>query len=108
MTKVQYELRGNGLTNKIIGTGTPTAYGWLAQWNTATVTNGVYSLQSVATGAAKGTSAVVTITVANAAPTTSVVLPTTNATLRGSQYLDATAISGTIALLLRSNRGGPR
>ena len=94
VTKVQYELSGNGLTDQIIGTGTATIYGWFAAWNTTTVPNGTYSLQSVASGATNGTSSAVTITVANPAPTTSVALPSNNATLSGSQYLDATATSG--------------
>ncbi len=31
VTAVIYELNGNGLTNQVIATGTPTLYGWLAE-----------------------------------------------------------------------------
>jgi uncharacterized protein YjbI with pentapeptide repeats len=67
VTSVRYELSGNGLTDQAIATGTPTLYGWLAQWNTTSVANGTYTLQSVAaySGGVSGTSASVTITVNN-------------------------------------------
>ena len=42
-------MSGGTLTNQVIATATPTIYGWLAQWNTTTVPNGTYSLESVAT-----------------------------------------------------------
>ena len=47
-TAVQYEITGGALTDSLIATGTPTYYGWLAQWNTTSVPNGTYQLQSVA------------------------------------------------------------
>jgi hypothetical protein len=80
----------------VIATGTPTLYGWLALWNTTSVANGSYTLQSLASysGGVSGTSPSVTITVNNAPPITTVVLPSTGATWSGSQYLDATASSG--------------
>lgn len=67
MTKVQYELSGGGLTDSVIATATPTIFGWLAAWNTTTVPNGTYTLQSVAsyTGGVSGASPGVTITVTN-------------------------------------------
>ncbi len=51
----------------LIATATPTIYGWLASWNTTTVPNGPYTLQSVASyaGGVSGTSAPITITVGN-------------------------------------------
>ena len=53
----------------MIAIATPTYYGWLAQWNTTSVPNGTYTLQSVASYSqyflSSGTSAPVTITVAN-------------------------------------------
>ena len=95
MTKVQYELSGGSLSDSVIATATPTIYGWLASWNTTTVPNGSYTLQSVASsGGLTGTSPGITISVNNPPPTTSVVLPSNNATSSGNQYLDAVASSG--------------
>ncbi len=69
VTKVTYEVSGgpSNLTDQVIGTGTATYYGWLAQWNTTTVPNGTYSLQSVASygGGVSGTSPPISITVSN-------------------------------------------
>ena len=67
VTKVQYEVTGGSLSDAVIATATPTIYGWLASWNTTTVSNGTYALQSVASyaGGVSGTSAPVTITVTN-------------------------------------------
>ena len=67
VTSVSYELSGNGLTDQVIATGTLTYYGWLAQWNTTSVPNGTYSLQSVASyaGGVDGTSAGISVTVDN-------------------------------------------
>ena len=95
VTKVQYEVTGGSLSNAVIATATPTIYGWLASWNTTTVPNGTYTLQSVASsGGLKGTSPGITITVDNPPPTTTVVLPSNDATLSGNQHLDATASPG--------------
>ena len=59
--------------------------------------NGTYTLQSVATvGGLSGTSSGTTITVDNAEPNTSIILPSNDATLSGSQYLDAGATAGVI------------
>jgi hypothetical protein len=67
VTQVQYEVTGGTLNHSVIGTATPTYYGWLANWNTTTVPNGVYTLQSVASygGEVSGTSAPITVTVQN-------------------------------------------
>jgi large repetitive protein len=69
VTYVIFELSGGTLSDQLIATATPTYYGWLAQWNTNSVPNGTYTLQSVASYsryfASSGTSAPVTITVAN-------------------------------------------
>ena len=95
VSQVRYQLTGGTLSNQTIATGTPTLYGWLASWNTTNVPNGTYTLQSVASsGGLTGTSPPVTITVNNAPPTTTVVLPSTNATVSGNQYLDATTSPG--------------
>jgi hypothetical protein len=67
VTQVQYVLTGGILNHKVIATGTPTVVGWLTLWDSTTVPNGVYTLQSVASygGEVSGTSAPITITVSN-------------------------------------------
>ena len=96
VTQVQYEITGGTLTDSVISTATPTIYGWLAKWNTTTVANGSYTLQSVATSnGVSGTSAPVIITVNNPTPSTEVVIPSNNSAVSGtSQILDAGASSG--------------
>jgi hypothetical protein len=109
VTGVSYELSGNGLNDDVVATGTASFYGWLAAWNTTVVPNGTYTLNSVATapGAPNGTSAGISVTVNNPAPTTTVVLPANNATLLvATQYLDATASSGVTSVIYEVS-GGP-
>jgi hypothetical protein len=55
------------LSDLVIAEARPTVYGWYAPWNTTTVPNGTYTLQSVASYASgqSGTSAPITITVNN-------------------------------------------
>jgi phosphatidylinositol-3-phosphatase len=67
VTKVQYELTGGALNDAVIATATPTIVGWLAGWNSTSVPNGPYTLESVAsyTGGVTGVSPGVTIIVAN-------------------------------------------
>ena len=67
VTKVHYELTGGGLNDLVIATGTPTTYGWIAGWNTTTVLNGAYTLQSVGSysGGVSGTSLGISVTVSN-------------------------------------------
>jgi hypothetical protein len=67
VTQVQYELTGGTLTDAVIATATQTLYGWLAGWDSTTVPDGVYTLQSVAaySGVVSGTSPGITITVSN-------------------------------------------
>ncbi len=96
VTSVVFELSGNGLSDQVVATGTPTLYGYLAQWNTTTVPNGSYSLQSVATDTAANTdtSTPITITVNNQPPTTAVLIPSDGATVSGTKtLLDASASS---------------
>ena len=52
VNKVQYYLTGGSLDNAIIATASPTDYGWLASWNSTTVPNGTYTLQSEASDGA--------------------------------------------------------
>jgi uncharacterized protein YjbI with pentapeptide repeats len=97
ISSVTFEVSGGALSNQVVATASPTIYGWLAQWNTTSVSNGTYSLQSVATDAAHSTetSSPITITVSNPVPTTSVLIPSGGATVSGmSQVLDAVASSG--------------
>ena len=94
VTQVQYEITGGTLTDSVIATGTPTVYGWLAKWNTTTVANGTYTLQSVATSdGVSGTSAPLTIDVNNAPPITNVIIPVSGAVLDTSQNLVLDAIA---------------
>jgi acetyl esterase/lipase len=93
-TGVIYELTGGSLSDEVIASATPTLYGWLAQWNTTTVPNGSYALQSVAVDSdmVSGTSAPIAVTVANAPPSTTVLIPGSGASLSGvSSLLDASA-----------------
>ncbi len=88
-TKVTFELSGgpSDLSDVQIATGTPTIYGWLAAWNSTTVSNGSYTLNSIAaySGGVSATSTSVPLTVNNPPPSTTVVFPASGATLNGSQ-----------------------
>jgi uncharacterized protein YjbI with pentapeptide repeats len=98
ISSVVFELSGGTLSNQVIAKGTATYYGWLAEWNTTTVANGSYTLQSVATDndGAQATSSPVSITVNNPAPTTTVLIPSKGATLSGTAAaLDASASNAT-------------
>jgi Bacterial Ig domain/Bacterial Ig-like domain (group 3) len=94
MSSVTFELSGGTLSNQVVATATSTLWGWIGKWNTTTVTNGTYTLQSVATDidADIVTSAPITITVNNPPPTTSVLIPSNGATQSGvAALLDASA-----------------
>ncbi len=67
VSKVSYELTGGSLTDSVIASAAPTEYGWLAEWNSQSVPDGTYTLQSVASyaGGVSGPSPGITITVAN-------------------------------------------
>jgi hypothetical protein len=96
---VLYQLSGGSLTNHVIATATPTIYGWIALWNSTSVPNGTYTLQSVASysGGGSGTSPPVAITVNNPPPSTTVVFPVDGATYNttnSTNYFDATASPG--------------
>jgi acetyl esterase len=108
LTKVQYELSGGGLTDSVIATATPTLYGWLASWNSTSVPNGTYTLQSVATDnlAETTSSSPITVTVNNPPPTTSVVIPSTGATQSGTTaLLDASASAGVTSVTYEVSGG---
>ena len=83
----------------MIATATPTYYGWLALWNSTSVPNGAYTLQSVASYAGSGnvSSGPITVNVNNPPPSTSVVFPVDGATYNtttSTNYLDAAASPG--------------
>jgi hypothetical protein len=101
IASVTFEVSGNGLTDQVVATGTPTLYGYLAQWDTTAVPNGTYTLQSVATDtvAEATTSAPISVTVDNAPPATAVLIPSNGATQSGTAaLLDASASSGVTAV----------
>ena len=109
-SRVQYEITGGALANQVVAAGIPTYYGWLAQWNTTTVANGTYALQSVASysGAGSVTSAPITIVVNNAAPATSVIIPANGAMIdtSGSVVLDAVASPGVTSVSISMTAQG--
>ena len=98
-TSVKFWLFGGsyGYSGHLVGTATPTNYGWLYSWNTTTVPNGPYALLSEAFGpGGSAFSAGVSITVNNAPPATSVIIPNNGATLSGTAAtLDASASNAT-------------
>ena len=99
-TSVEFWLLGGsyGYTGHMIGTATPTPYGWVVtSWNTTTVPSTSYALLSEAFNArGSAFSAPVSITVNNSPPpTTSVLVPVTGATLSGTTTLDASASNAT-------------
>ena len=108
-TQVQFELSGgpNNYVNHVISGSGPTYYGWIGGWDTTSVPNGTYTLNSVATsGGLTGTSPGITVIVHNPPPTTNVALPSNGATLSGGQYLDASASPGTTQVQFELS-GGP-
>jgi hypothetical protein len=109
VTQVQYEITGGTLTDLVIATATPTIYGWLAKWNTTTVANGTYTLQSVATSnGVSATSAPVSITVNNPPPSTSVIIPASGATMDTTKGVvwDAIASPGVTSVSFVSTANG--
>jgi uncharacterized protein YjbI with pentapeptide repeats len=111
---VSFDISGGTLNNVEIAQATPTLYGWLAHWDTTTVPNGTYTLESLAwyySGAIglidySVPSAPITITVENPPPSTQVGLPADGATVSGSQFLDAAASPGVTQVQYELS-GGP-
>ena len=70
VTGVQFVVSGGSLSDHVVGTATRTLYGWIAEWDTTTVPNGAYTLESVATetGGTTATSSPIHVTVDNPAP----------------------------------------
>jgi uncharacterized protein YjbI with pentapeptide repeats len=107
ITKVQFELTGGTLSQAVIALATPTLFGWLAKWDTTTVPNGTYTLQSVATDAASNVSQStgITITVNNPPPSTTISLPANGATVTGGQWLDASTSPGVTTVVYELTGG---
>ena len=81
-------------TNVVIGTGTSTLYGWLANWNTDPIAPGSYSVRAVAFDAAGNSkmSTPVTVIVDRTAPVTAVIVPSTdNTVVSNTAVLDASS-----------------
>ncbi len=55
ITKVQFVLTGGSFNKSVVGTATPTQYGYVYSWNTTGVPGGTYTLQSLATDGAGNT-----------------------------------------------------
>jgi YVTN family beta-propeller protein len=98
-TSVEFRLIGGvyGFNAPVLCTATPTYFGWACSWNTTTVANGSYWLLSEAFGpGGSALSSLVTITVTNSPPTTSVLAPSNGARLTGTAaFLDASASNAT-------------
>ena len=67
VSKVEFELTGASGHPEVIATGQSSLVGWLARWNTTTVVNGTYTLQSVVYDASgrSSQSNSITVTVSN-------------------------------------------
>ncbi len=67
VTGVQFVVTGGSLSDHVVGTAVRTLYGWIALWDTTTVPNGSYTLQSKATetGGTTAMSPGITVTVSN-------------------------------------------
>jgi hypothetical protein len=93
VTKVEFHLTGRSLNNALIATAIPSSQGWTASWNSTTVPDGTYTLQSVAYDAAgnQGASTGVTVIVENTPPTPSIATPRNGSSLSGSVLLGASA-----------------
>ena len=94
---VQFALSGGTYTQSVIGTAVATPYGYILEWDTTSVPNGTYTLQSLATDKLGNTaySAAITVIVDNSPPSTTVLVPSNGATLSGTKaVLDASATAG--------------
>ncbi len=89
ISKVQFVITGGSYSQTVVGTATPTIYGYLDSWNTTSVPDGTYTLQSLATDAAGNSaySSGIAITVNNPPPSTAVVIPSTGASVQGASAL---------------------
>ena len=53
-TQVQFTLTGRGYHDTVVATGRPSSFGWLAFWNSTSVPNGTYTLESRARSSENG------------------------------------------------------
>ncbi len=99
VNQVQFTLTGGSLDNAVIATATPSYYGWVATWNSTTVPDGTYTLESEASDTAglQGVSPGVTVVVDNPPPTTSIVIPSNGASVSGAQVLLDAGASDSVA-----------
>lgn len=67
VTRVQFVLDGGSLSDHVLGSAAPTLVGYFLRWNSTSVPNGTYSLQSVVTNkiGKRSYSRAITIEVAN-------------------------------------------
>jgi hypothetical protein len=67
ISKVQFTITGGHYDQSVIGTATPTLYGWICVWNTTGVPDGPYILESLVTDAVGNTASSpgVSVSVAN-------------------------------------------
>jgi hypothetical protein len=109
VNEVTFELTGGALSNQVIATATPTIYGWLAQWNTTSVSNGNYNLQSVASypNGVSTTSSPISVTVNNPSPSTTVLIPSDGATQSGGAALLDASASANVNKVSFELTGGP-
>ena len=95
VASVQFVLTGGSYDQSVMGTATPTIYGYLFAWNTTSVAGGTYDLQSLVTDddGNNAYSAEITVTVDNTPPVTAVLIPSNGAHLRRTTaaVLDASA-----------------
>ncbi len=101
VTKVEFALTGGSLNHTVVATSTVTQYGWIANWNSTTVPDGTYTLQSEAFDGAgnEGSSPGVTVIVENTPPKPSIMLPSTNgSSLSGTQAILDAAVSGNVGV----------
>ncbi len=74
----------------MIGSATPTEYGWIGEWNSTQVPNGNTEIVAVAANAV-GYDAVAISEVAVTNPTPTIVVPKNDSTVSGSQILGCTS-----------------
>ncbi|MGH9078676.1 MAG: hypothetical protein ACRDYE_01120 [Acidimicrobiales bacterium] len=102
-TQIQFVLIGGTPKRTVIATAAPTIYGWIAVWNSTTVPDGTYRLRSVAhANGVRARSAAITITVNNPPPSTTVLIPSSGATVDTTQtsLFDAGASPGVTQVLI--------
>jgi hypothetical protein len=109
---ISVKFTGSGALNGVfgsLGTATPTLYGYIFVWNTTSVPNGTYTLQSVVTDVAGNyeySTGVVSVTVANPAPTTAVLVPSGGASVSGTSSLLDASTSANVTYVAFELSGG--